>query len=95
MSFAAGRVEGRGALLVCVQRRSLLGRRLRVGVDRDVGVAVGHPGAQRDQVILRGCLGVLQFLPAAPADGPPDQQTTQHGQYGDDSQDDQDGSQHV
>ena len=90
---AARRVQGRGAALVGVQRRGLLRGRLGVAADRDVRVMIGHPGTQRDQVILRGRLGVLEFLLPAPADGPPDEEAAEDGQQDDDARDDQDGGQ--
>src|SRR5215831_8983340 len=51
---ASGGIEGRGAAFVSGQGRGLFLRRLRVALDGDVGIAVGEPGAERDQVVLGG-----------------------------------------
>src|SRR5262249_61392675 len=69
---ASGGIEGRGAPFVSSQGRGLFLRRLRVVLDGDVGIAVGELGAERDQVVLGGQLGILQFLLPTPAHRPPE-----------------------
>src|SRR5262249_4188758 len=56
-----GRIERRGPALIGAQCRALFLRRLRVAADGDVGVMVGEPGAERDQVVLRGRPGLLEL----------------------------------
>jgi hypothetical protein len=52
-------------------------------------------GAERDQVILRGRLRLLEFPPPAVADGARDQEETKRAQDGNDTESDQDIAQHV
>jgi len=59
-----------------------------------VGIAVGEPGAERDQVVLGGQLGILQLLLPAPADGPPDHEAKQADHHKD-AKDDQEVPQRV
>src|SRR5262249_22541488 len=91
----AGRVQGRGPALAGAQRRGLLLCRLRVAADGDVGVLIGEPGAERDQVVLGGQLGLLELLLPAPADGAADEEDPEPRHHGDDPDDDQDVAERV
>ena len=90
-----GRVEGRGSAFIGAQCRTLFFRRLRVVPDGDVGVLVGQPGAERDQVVLRGRLGLVELPLPALAGGAHEQEEAKHGQHEKNTDDDRDVAQRV
>ncbi len=90
-----GGVEGFGPPLIGAQRRALFLCRFRFALDGDVGVVVGDPGAERDQVVLGGRLGLVELPSPALADGARDQEEPKHGRHQNNTDRDQGITQHV
>ena len=69
-----GGIQRPGPALVPVQRGALLPGRLRAAPDGGVGAKAGNRGAESDQVVLGGGLGLRKLPLQAPANRAPDQE---------------------